>query len=104
MDYPISAKNIIKGDCLETVDDILNDLELGLVTVQDVVDRNCDGAPPEDSYIGVNLGLYVRHTEATLMRFRQLMDDEKRNNGGVGLLTKPTESTDAKKGSRKERS
>ncbi|MCS6285208.1 MAG: hypothetical protein H8K08_07245 [Nitrospira sp.] len=65
--------NLINGDSLESLEDIVNDLELALVTVQDVIDRNADGASAEDSYIGVNLGLYMRHTEATIQKFREIL-------------------------------
>ena len=73
MAQQIMARSIIKGEPVETLKDIVNELELGLVTVQDVVDRNCDGAPPEDSYIGVNLGLYVQYTETLLLKLRSLL-------------------------------
>lgn len=102
MDYQIFATDLLKGKELKTLEHILLDLELALVTVQDVIDRNADGASFEDSYIGVNLALYVRHTEATLMKFRQLLDHEKRNHRRVGLLAKPSESADDMKANRKE--
>ena len=58
---------------LDSFEQLLNDLELSLVTVRDIINRNADGAPFEDSYIGVNLGLYVQHTERVLSRFRELL-------------------------------
>ena len=73
MAQTLTVDSLIKGDPLESLEDIVNDLELALVTVQDVIDRNADGAPAEDSYIGVNLGLYMRHTEATLQKFREIL-------------------------------
>lgn len=73
MAYPIFARDLHEGRKLETLEDIRLDLQLALVTVQDVIDRNADGAPPEYSYVGVNLALYARHVEATLMRFQQLL-------------------------------
>lgn len=79
MAFQISANDLLKGKKLETLEDILRDLELASVTVQDVIDRNADGAPPEDSYIGVNLGLYLRHTEATLQKFRQILRASDKN-------------------------
>lgn len=65
--------DLLKGAPLESLEDIVNDLELALVTVQDVIDRNGDGAPAEDSYIGVNLALYLRHTESTIRKFREIL-------------------------------
>lgn len=73
MTQSVVVDNLLKGDPIESLEDIVNDLELALVTVQDVIDRNADGAPAEDSYIGVNLGLYLRHTEATLQKFREIL-------------------------------
>lgn len=78
MAYQTNVCSIICGNELTSVEQALNELELSLVTVQDVIDRNADGAPAEDSYIGVNLGLYVRHTVAVLMRCRELL---RRNEG-----------------------
>lgn len=73
MACPVFAVDLLKGEKLNSLEDILHDLELALVTVQDAIDWNADGAPAEDSYIGVNLGLYVRHTEATIQRFREIL-------------------------------
>ncbi len=42
--------------------------------VEDVVERNADG--DGESYIGVNLGLFVRHTKAGLMCCRQLIEQK----------------------------
>lgn len=64
---------LVHGKPLETLQDLVNELELGLVTVEDVIDRNADGAPAKDSYIGVNLGLYVQHTQAVLMQCREML-------------------------------
>lgn len=63
--------SLIHGKELVTVESMLNELDLGLPTVQDVIDRSVDGGSAEDSYIGVNLGLYVRHTEHILARLRE---------------------------------
>ena len=90
MDYPILSKDLLKGEELQTFEHIANDLELALVTVQDVIDRNADGAPAEDSYIGVNLALYMRHTQSTLMRFRQLLHTAAQNDRHPMTSTKST--------------
>ncbi|MBX3325177.1 MAG: hypothetical protein U0223_07550 [Nitrospira sp.] len=69
-----NVRTLIGEREVDSPEQALNELELSLVTVEDVIDRNADGAPPEDSYIGVNLGLYVQHTKAILMRCRQLLE------------------------------
>ncbi len=68
---------LVHGKPLDKLKDIVNELELGLVTVQDVIDRYADGAPAEGSYIGVNLGLYVEHTQAVLMQCWALIREGK---------------------------
>lgn len=90
MAYPIFARDLHEGRKLETLEDIRLDLQLALVTVQDVIDRNADGAPAEDSYIGVNLALYMRHTQSTLMRFRQLLHTAAQNDRHPMTSTKST--------------
>lgn len=70
----VNVRTIIGEREVGSIEDALHELELSLVTVQDVIDRNAAGAPFEDSYIGVNLGLYVQHTKAVLMRCRQLIE------------------------------
>lgn len=67
-----NVRTIIGEREVESIEQALNELELSLVTVEDVIERNADGAG--ESYIGVNLGLYVQHTKAVLMRCRQLID------------------------------
>jgi len=69
-----NVRTIIGEREVDSVEQALNEFELSLVTVEDIIDRNADGAPPEDSYIGVNLGLYVQHTKAILLRCRQLLE------------------------------
>ena len=71
--YPYQLEGIMNGKPLETVERCLDEMELALVTVRDVIARNADGAPFEDSYIGVNLGLYVAHMDATILKCRELM-------------------------------
>lgn len=73
-----NVRTLIGEREVDSLEQALNELELSLVTVEDVIERNVDGAPPEDSYIGVNLGLYVQHTKAILMRCRQLLDTQSR--------------------------
>lgn len=68
------VRTLIGERDVDNLEQALNELELSLVTVEDVVARNADGAAAEDSYIGVNLGLYVQHTKAVLMRCRQLIE------------------------------
>ena len=65
--------SLIRGEELVTVESMLNELDLGLTTVQDVINRNVDGGSSEDSYVSVNLGLYVQHTEHILARLRELL-------------------------------
>ena len=68
----VHVRTIIGEREVENVEQALNELELSLVTVEDVIERNADGTG--ESCIGVNLGLYVRHTKAVLMRCRQLIE------------------------------
>ncbi len=56
---------------VDSIEQALNELELSLVTVEDVIERNVEGAG--ESFIGVNLGLYVQHTKRLLMRCRDLI-------------------------------
>lgn len=65
---------MIHGKPLNTVELVASELELALTTVQDVVDRNADGSPAEDSYIGVNLGLYVQRSQDLLRALRTLAE------------------------------
>ncbi len=67
-----NVRTIISEREVENVEQALNELELSLVTVEDVIERNAQG--DGESYIGVNLGLFVRHTKAVLMRCRQLIE------------------------------
>jgi hypothetical protein len=66
--------SIVGGIELKSLEQLLSEIELSLVTVQDVIERNADGSRPEDSYIGVNLGLYVQHTQAVIRRGRWLLE------------------------------
>lgn len=68
--------SLIRGEELVSVEPMLNELDLGLTTVQDVIDRNVDSGSAEDSYIGVNLGLYVQHTEGVVRRLREFLAPE----------------------------
>ena len=72
--------NVVRGlVCnrpLKSMEQLIDELELALVTVQDVIDRNAEGAPAEDSYIGVNLGLYLLHTQAVLTQCRLMLQKE----------------------------
>lgn len=63
---------IVHGKPLDTLENCLDEMELALVTVRDVIARNADGASFEDSYIGVNLGLYVAHAEDIIKKCRLL--------------------------------
>lgn len=72
--YHNQIEGIMHGKPLETLEQCLNEMDLALVTVRDVIARNADGAPFEDSYIGVNLGLYVAHVDATIVKCRELLD------------------------------
>lgn len=72
--YRKQIEGIVYGKPLETLWQCLNEMELALVTVRDVIARNCDGAPFEDSYIGVNLGLYVVHMDGIIRKCRELLD------------------------------
>ncbi len=69
---------IVHGKALETLESCLDEMELALVTVRDIIDRNAAGASFEESYIGVNLGLYVAHTEATITQCRELLTQRSR--------------------------
>jgi hypothetical protein len=69
---PTNVRTIIGEREVKSVEQALNELELSLVTVEDVVERNADGTG--ESYIEVNLWLYVWHTKAVLMRCRQLIE------------------------------
>ena len=68
-------QGIVHGKPLNTIPEILDEMELALATVRDVIARNADGAPFEDSYIGVNLGLYVAHMDAIIRRCRELLEE-----------------------------
>ena len=68
----INVRTIIGEREVKSVEQALNELELSLVTVEDVIERNVDGTG--ESYIGVNLGLYVQHAKAVLTRCRQLSE------------------------------
>lgn len=72
--YDGEIEGITHGKPLETLEQCLNEMELALVTVRDVIARNCDGASFEDSYIGVNLGLYVAHMDATIRKCREILE------------------------------
>lgn len=67
-------EGIVHKKPLDTLECCLDEMELSLVTVRDIIARNADGAPFEDSYIGVNLGLYVAHMDAIIMKCRRLLD------------------------------
>jgi hypothetical protein len=68
------VRGILRGRPLDTLEACINEMDLALTTVQDVVDRNAEDGRPEDSYIGVNLGLYLAHVDATILKCRQLLD------------------------------
>ena len=65
------VRTLIGDSEVESVDEALNELELSLVTVEDVIERNVEDAG--ESYIGVNLGLFVQHTKHILTRCRHLI-------------------------------
>lgn len=65
---------MIHGKPLDTVKLVLWEMELALETVQDIIDRNADGAPPGDSYIGANLGLYVQRSHDLIRALHTLAE------------------------------
>ena len=75
MSKALIITGIVHTKPLNTIKDILDEMELALVTVQDVIARNADGASFEDSYIGVNLGLYVARMDAIIRRCRELSEE-----------------------------
>lgn len=65
---PTNVWTLIGERDVDRLEDALNELELSLVTVEDVIERNVEDAG--ESYIGVNLGLFVQHTKRLLTRCR----------------------------------
>lgn len=66
-----TAESLINGSPMKSMTHMLSELELALVTVQDVVDRLSDDGKPGQDYIAVNLGLYVRHVQTVIIALRQ---------------------------------
>lgn len=66
-------EEIVHGKPLNTIPQFLDEMELALVTVRDVISRNIDGASFEDSYISVNLGLFVVHMDSIIRKCHDLL-------------------------------
>lgn len=67
-----NVRTLIGEREVESVEEALNELEFSLAAVEDVIERNVEGTG--ESYIAVNLGLFVQHTKHILMRCRQLLE------------------------------
>ncbi|MDH5667768.1 MAG: hypothetical protein OEY86_07145 [Nitrospira sp.] len=71
--------SLLRDRPLETLNDLVNELELSLVTVKDVIDRSIEDATSEQSYIGVNLGLYYQHAQSVILKCRALLQEPRKD-------------------------
>ncbi|HBH81023.1 MAG TPA: hypothetical protein DDY39_14450 [Nitrospira sp.] len=74
----VTVRTIISEDEVKGFEEALRALELGLVTVQKVIERMEDEKPPTYKSHGIHMGLYVLHTQAVLMLCRQLLVSNKK--------------------------
>jgi hypothetical protein len=63
--------SLINGSPMKSMTHMLSELELALVTVQDIIGRLSDEGEPGQDYIAVNLGLYVLHVQTVIIALRQ---------------------------------